>query len=147
ALWASVARYIRIGIATIPKLIAPRHIDRAISRPPFAELPGLYRRFGANSKRCLDPGRHPLCIQRSQLLVLEVEEDVLSLRQEAGDSSAPQGEALSRIRFPTKAKIDEGAAPERARLWLAVPMDQCGTDPLQLLGDRRDVPRGMPELE
>jgi hypothetical protein len=31
----------RTGIATIPKLIAPRHMDRAIRWPPLPELPGL----------------------------------------------------------------------------------------------------------
>ena len=41
ALCASVARYIRMGIATIPKLIAPRHMDRAMLMASFTELPGL----------------------------------------------------------------------------------------------------------
>src|SRR5438034_4042076 len=135
----------RTGIATIPKLIAPRHMDRAIPHDLlFAGLPGLY---GRAPKRCSDCRLQPLRVKRAQRFVLEVGVDVAATVQVAGNPPNPGGAPLRRVRVAAQPQVDERTAPERPRLFLAIAVDERRPQTLQERSDLRRVPGAVAELE
>src|SRR2546426_2786735 len=145
ALCASVARYMRTGIATIPKLIAPRHMDRAIPLISFfAGLPGLY---GGTPKRCSDGCLQRLRVERAQRFVLEIGVDVAATRKVAGNSPHPGGSPLRGVGVAPQPQVDERAPPDRPRLFLPIAVDERRTQALQQGRDLRRVPGAVAELE
>jgi hypothetical protein len=76
-------------MATIPKLIAPRHMDRAIQFASNSEIARIIAPIGGP-----DMPDQPLRILRTPGFVLEIGENVPPLREVSDDPPAPAGQPL-----------------------------------------------------
>src|ERR1700736_5011075 len=102
-------------MATIPKLIAPRHIDRAIQFASNSEI----ARIIAPIRRSDMPGQ-PGSVLRAACLVLEVGKNITTLVEILYDSPALHGEPLRRVDIATESKVDKRSGGGQAGVGFAI---------------------------
>src|SRR5438309_6174157 len=102
-------------MATIPKLIAPRHMDRAIQFASNWEIARIIAPIGRP-----DMPDQPLRIFRTPRLVLEIGKNVPAFGQVRDDPPAPHCEPLRWVGVAAESEVDERSRRGKAGFGLTV---------------------------